>query len=134
MIFLLVIVQVILGSLAHLFIAPRVPSTTARFPTLSNKSPIRLAHIALGLTITVLGFIQIRSGMTEWAEESDALTNVPKGVIVVFWILVAAEVILYAFGWVREGMGKNAPRALDVNESLEKVDSEGNGQKHAVVE
>lgn len=72
--------------------------------------------------------------MTEWQKESDSGTDVPKGVIVVFWILVAVEVIFYAFGWVREGMGKNAPRDLDVSGSLEKVNPETNGEKHAIVE
>lgn len=102
----LVIIQVILGSVMHLIVKPSAPSPTSRFPTLSNKSFIRLSHIALGLGITVIGFAQTRSGLDEWYEYSDAGTEVPKVVSVLMWIVIALVSIAYVLGWVGEGMGK----------------------------
>lgn len=125
---LMVIVQVILGSVAHLFMKPVAPSATARFPTLSNKSIIRLSHIALGITISITGFFQTRSGLDEWYTQSDAGTEVPKVVSVLMWIVVVFVSIAYIAGWVMEGMGRlNNKRYISETSSASEEEKNGDG-------
>ena len=52
-------------------------------------------------TIAIL-YAQIVTGFDEWDEASDAGTTVPKGVRVVFWILLGIEVAAYLAGLVLE--------------------------------
>lgn len=99
---ILVLVQVTLGALAHRVASP-APSPTSKLPTLSNKPLIRLIHIVLGITITGLGLIQVRLGMSQYPEKSDGGEGTPVGVIVVYWLLVAAIVISYLYGWASDG-------------------------------
>lgn len=112
----------------HLIVKPKAPSPTSRFPTLSNKSLIRLSHIVLGLAITVIGFAQTRSGLDEWYEQSDAGTEVPKVVSVLMWIVIAFVSIAYVLGWIGEGMGKiNNKREIMESRSGEKGEHNSSG-------
>ncbi|KAM0754929.1 hypothetical protein T439DRAFT_377331 [Meredithblackwellia eburnea MCA 4105] len=61
------------------------------FESVKGKPWIRLAHIALGLTITILGWAQIRLGLEEWVEYSDSGRQVPLPVLIIFWALVGVE-------------------------------------------
>lgn len=99
---------VTLGAFAHRT-TPR-PSPGSRFSTLSGKPLIRLIHIFLGLVISVLGFAQVRTGFGQWEEDSDALTSVPMGVVVVFWVIAGVVAAAYIFGWVKEA--RAGPRQL----------------------
>jgi hypothetical protein len=112
---ILVLAQVTLGALAHR-VPSGTPSVNARLPTLSNKPLVRLVHIIAGIFITGLGLIQVRLGITEYPEFSDGGENVPVGVIVVYWILVAGIVVSYVFGWFRDNKGarkEEGPKAVE---------------------
>jgi hypothetical protein len=58
--------------------------------------------MASGVAIVVLGWIQVESGFDEWSLYSDSQTEVPRGVKVVYIILVIVWTLLYFFGWARE--------------------------------
>jgi hypothetical protein len=80
-----VIIQVALGLFIH-----HIHFNFAPFnKTESRKSLQNYLHITLGIAITVLGYYNVRKGMKEW-EDNDVHT--PKGVIVVFWIVLGFEV------------------------------------------
>ncbi|KAI5478611.1 hypothetical protein MNV49_004753 [Pseudohyphozyma bogoriensis] len=122
--FLLVIVQVAVGTLAHTVHIPtseisRVPSLSGKF---TGKGLVRIFHIILGITIVVLGFVQVKLGFEEYEEKSDGGHETPMGVKVVFWVLVGVEAFLYVGGWVREGsLGGKSVRE---NYGAEKVTSQ----------
>lgn len=48
------------------------PETPTVFTALKGKPKLRLGHIAFGLTITILGWAQIRLGLEEWVTYSDS--------------------------------------------------------------
>ncbi|KAM0749069.1 hypothetical protein T439DRAFT_61032 [Meredithblackwellia eburnea MCA 4105] len=109
-IFIIVLIQVGLGAFAHS--TPGTPAnSTSRLPTLHRaKSPVRLLHIFIGIAILALGFAQVHLGFDEWQTESDELTRVPKGVRVVYWILVGVTSAAWGLGWTLEARGGNRPR------------------------
>ncbi|KAL8292516.1 hypothetical protein RQP46_001128 [Phenoliferia psychrophenolica] len=117
---ILVLLQVLLGSVAHRVKAS--PSPTARFPTLSGKSPVRLVHIVLGIAIIALGFFQIHEGFEEYPLYSTGGESVPMGAYIVYYILIALIAAAYLAGWIKEGLGMNAPAHSGSN--VEKVSSQ----------
>ncbi|KAK4703774.1 hypothetical protein P7C70_g2437, partial [Phenoliferia sp. Uapishka_3] len=117
---ILILIQVVFGALAHRIHI--VPNPNARFPTLSGKGPIRLGHIVMGLAILGLGFAQIHLGFDEYPLKSDGGQDVPHGVYIVFYIIIALVAASYLGGWVREFLGGNKPEA--VSTGVEKVNSQ----------
>ena len=110
-IFIIVIIQVLLGAVAHKS-RLSMPSPTTRVPTLASKSPIRLVHIVFGLATIALSFYQVHSGFEEWETSSDEQTAVPNAVKIVFWILLGVFAAAYLIGWLLEILGRlNRPRA-----------------------
>lgn len=109
--------QVLLGAFAHS--RPVHPSPAGRLPTLSKKSPFRLLHIFLGIAVLALGWVNVHEGFEEWEKTSDALTSVPMGAKIVFYILIALFAAGYVAGWALEAMGSNKPSKTD------------DGQRHA---
>lgn len=81
-------------------VSPLIPSNF--LPQKLTNSLCSQFHIALGLLILALGWINVNEGFEQWPLYSDAKTNVPKGVIVVYAILVAIWALAYVAGWVKE--------------------------------
>ncbi|BGP07380.1 hypothetical protein JCM10049v2_003211 [Rhodotorula toruloides] len=100
--FLLVILQLLLGYLAHLTLPSALTSSS---PSLSRPRPslARAIHILLGLTILALGWVQIHTGIKEggeWYRATLGMEEVPRAVRGVFWTLVGLFVLAYLGEWV----------------------------------
>lgn len=122
--FVLVAAQVTLGYFSHRISAPRREDVRhARLPTLYRKSPVRLIHIFLGVFITLLGFAQIRLGLSEFTLTSDGQYAIPTWAIGVFWGIVIAVILLYAVGWWVEARGRRQTSSLYDNTGIEKLGS-----------
>ncbi|GAA6007570.1 hypothetical protein JCM10207_006390 [Rhodosporidiobolus poonsookiae] len=138
--FLLFLVQPVLGLLGHAYSKP-APLTSAH-PSLTRPlpSPVRALHVLLGVTIVTLGYTQIASGINvEWTRGSDARGEVPGAVRVVFWVLVGLEIAAYIAGWAWGAMTKEDPERRGWVRRRSEASSAGdsNGEKprrgHAVV-
>ncbi|EGU12958.1 hypothetical protein RTG_00999 [Rhodotorula toruloides ATCC 204091] len=107
--FLLVVLQLLLGYLAHFTLPSALTSCS---PSLSRPRPsfARAIHILLGLTILALGWVQIHTGIKkggEWYRATLGMEEVPRAVRGVFWTLVGLFVLAYVGEWVaaiRRGM------------------------------
>jgi len=84
---LLPILQSIYGTVLHM--------NRLNTPFDGPKSIVRYIHPIGGITILVLGFIQVRSGMGQW----NAPGTVPRGIIIAFWVLVALWGTIYLAGF-----------------------------------
>ncbi|KAL8276339.1 hypothetical protein RQP46_011264 [Phenoliferia psychrophenolica] len=116
----LILVQVVFGAFAHRTKASPHPSS--RLPTLSGKSPVRLVHIVLGVTILGLGLYQVHEGLEEYPDNSDGGETVPRGVFIVYYILISIIAASYLAGWIKEFLGKNQPAGME-GKGVEKVSS-----------
>ncbi|KAI5118493.1 hypothetical protein M0805_003524 [Coniferiporia weirii] len=95
--------QVLLGSVIHLFKAPRLLN--------GRRPPQNYFHAILGLTIIALAFYQVHFGIkTEWYEGTGDGTVVPvsalhawTALIVIFWALYAAGLTLLPRQYAQEG-------------------------------
>ncbi|KAF8881915.1 hypothetical protein BD779DRAFT_1473212 [Infundibulicybe gibba] len=127
-VFILVLVEGVIGLLAHYTRTLQFPGATRAFPTLTaRKSPVRRIHVAFGIIIAGLLYALLYTGLNEWDMVSDAGTFVPRGVRVMFWIIFAIEVAAYAVGWTREAILRPR-RARAEAESVEKTDESGSTQ------
>ncbi|KAM0786890.1 hypothetical protein ACM66B_002314 [Microbotryomycetes sp. NB124-2] len=106
--FIIFVLQVAGGLVAHN--RKFIVDPNAKLPTLSNKGPIRYAHIVIGLAIVAVGWYQVQEGFQEWETSSDATSSVPRAVEIVFWVLVGVFAAMYVAGWVVELLGGNRPR------------------------
>ncbi|GAA6035792.1 hypothetical protein JCM8097_005704 [Rhodosporidiobolus ruineniae] len=98
---LLFLLQPLLGALSH-FLSPASPLTSSRPSAVlaPRLSPLRAIHILLGVVTVALGWTQVASGIyREWPKSSDAQSKVPKGVKVVFWLLVGIGIAAYFGVW-----------------------------------
>jgi len=59
---------------------------------------IRWSHVGIGLVVAGCLYAQTYLGFGEWNENTDTGTTVPRGVVIVFWILFALEVAAYVAG------------------------------------
>lgn len=103
--FLLFTFQVLVGATAHRTQSGvSQGSAPRRFPTLTTpgKSIVRYFHIALGVGIPVLGWIQIQLGFDEWQLYTSAATYVPRSVRIIYGILIAGFTLAYVVGWALE--------------------------------
>ncbi|KAL8276340.1 hypothetical protein RQP46_011265 [Phenoliferia psychrophenolica] len=116
----LILVQVGVGAFAHR--TKSTPHPSSRLPTLSGKSPVRLVHIVLGLSILGLGLYQIYSGFDEFSGNSDGGDVVPHGVYILYYVLVTIIAVSYVAGWVKEFVGWNKAGETE-DRGLEKVPS-----------
>ncbi|BGP24052.1 proteophosphoglycan ppg4 [Rhodotorula toruloides] len=114
--FVLVLVQSILGIIGHFWARPSPLTSAAPSWGLPRPNPIRILHILLGLTIVGLGYTQVINGMyIEWPKKSDAGTATPFGVKVVFWILFALFIATYGTTWIVQairGRGREGRTSL----------------------
>jgi len=119
--FILVLVQVIGGAFAHRIRCERDAVLHSVLPTLTGKSPVRLAHIFLGITITVLGIAQVNMGFDQWNQQNSIGKSVPRGVKIVYWVLVGVIASTYIAGWALEIAGTKRRRATPYTGGAEKV-------------
>ncbi|BGP24055.1 carbohydrate-binding domain family 9-like protein [Rhodotorula toruloides] len=110
---LLVILQLLVGYLAHITLPSALTSSSPSFSR-PRPSPARAIHILLGLTILALGWVQVHTGIKkggEWYRATLGTEEVPRAVRGVFWTLVGLFVLAYLGEWVasiRRGVtGKN---------------------------
>ncbi|GAA5994551.1 cytochrome b561 domain-containing protein [Rhodotorula paludigena] len=119
--FLLVLVQALLGFLAHRTMPTLLTSSCPSFRSAPAdpahprriRTPLpRISHILVGLVTVALGWTQLASGIDgEWQSGSDAQSAVPRGVWIVFWALVALWIAAYLAAWVWGVVGKKGARA-----------------------
>lgn len=88
--------------------APADPSHPRRI-----RTPLpRISHLLLGLVTVALGWTQLASGIDgEWQSGSDAQSAIPRGVWIIFWVLVALWIAAYVGAWVWGVVGKKGARA-----------------------
>lgn len=108
--FLLVLLQVLLGYLAHLTLPSALTSSAPSVSSRPRPSFARAIHILLGLTILALGWVQIHTGIKErgeWNRATLGREEVPRAVRGIFWTLVALFVLAYLGEWsaaIRRGI------------------------------
>jgi len=97
-VFLIVMVQTILGLAAHY--TKTNTNTDATFAR--GKSVFRYVHIVLGIATAALLYVQVYDGFYEWDMTSDAGTLTPMGIKDAYWVLLALAVGAYLAGWLLE--------------------------------
>ncbi|BGP31420.1 Deoxycytidine monophosphate (dCMP) deaminase [Rhodotorula toruloides] len=112
----LFLVQPLLGLAGHFWARPSPLTSAAPSWGLPRPNPIRILHILLGLTIVGLGYTQVINGMyIEWPNKSEAATETPLAVKVIFWILFALFIVAYAGTWIVQairGRGREGRASL----------------------
>lgn len=104
----MILVQAIFGYIAHRSRgAPsgNVDAVQAQHhhpSILQSRSPIRYLHILFGITLAGLLYWQVDNGFDEWNATSDAGTNTPRSVRILYWILLALALVTYFAGWAKE--------------------------------
>lgn len=116
-ILILYIIQVFLGLFSHYVNSPTIPFV--------YRTPQRILHILIGLSLFGLGFWQVNYGyLTEWPTYVGSI--VPASVNKAWKALVILFPILYAIGWVilpkqiSQEAALRRKRAIDGSESSEK--------------
>ncbi|KAJ7696770.1 hypothetical protein B0H17DRAFT_1053001 [Mycena rosella] len=93
-IIVLFLLQFLLGVVAHFTHSAGPSSSDSAFPTLTTpKSPLRHLHVIFGIVMTALLYAGVKTGMDEWDMVSDMATLVPKGIVVVYWVIFGLEPI-----------------------------------------
>jgi len=107
-VFVLLNVQIFLGALIHHLYDPN-----------RVRRPIRnWCHVILGITVAILGAIQVRLGMGEYSRLFARET--PKAVIVVYWIVIGLTALAYIIGVLGlvtgKGPGSEKQRRKEMSE------------------
>jgi len=107
--FILLVLQIVLGAVIHHLFNPN-----------RTRRPSRnWAHVVLGITIIILGVVQVRLGMGEYYRWFGRDT--PKVVICVYWIVVSFGIAGYLFGVVNlvrgKGPGMEKPREIEISDN-----------------
>ncbi|CAD6594570.1 MAG: hypothetical protein ASARMPRED_000913 [Alectoria sarmentosa] len=127
--FLIVMVQVVLGLGARVVKRPAYNYVALQ----TNRNPLRLFHILFGIATAGILYAQVYTGFQEWDDKSDSKTTTPKSVWIIYWILFAIEVLVYAVGWaVMEPLGWKK-RAAELNNGNVKEAPTGAGDRTGLV-
>lgn len=97
--------QAIFGYVAHKSrgsSSQNVDSIQQHPSILQSRSPLRYLHILSGIVLAGLLYWQVDNGFDEWNATSDAGTNTPKSVRILYWILLALALVAYVVGWGKE--------------------------------
>jgi hypothetical protein len=119
-IFIITLVQTVLGVGAAFTRHPRFNSVTLQ----KGRPALRFIHIAFGIATAailcesgslssvsrpyplrlVLSLsdldIQVHTGFEEWDQTSESETQVPRGIVITFWVLLSVEIFAYIVGWI----------------------------------
>lgn len=113
-VFLIVIVQAVLGTAAKLTKVPPFNYVTLQ----TRRNSLRLFHIAFGMSAAALLYAQVYTGFDEWNETAESMTVVPRGIIIAFWVLLALEAALYVIGWpIMELLGRRQRKSSEAAHS-----------------
>lgn len=82
-----------------------------------SRSPLRYLHIVFGILVLTTLYVQLWTGYNEWAVASTAATYVPRGVRILYWVLIGIAVGGYIVGWLME-IRNRKKYGRDVNDGL----------------
>lgn len=120
--FFLVVLQVTIGILAHY---------TQGAP---KRHWSRYIHIVTGVGLAALGYATVYDGFYEWGVASDAGTLTPRGVRIVFWVLLALAMAAYTFGsyrrWTSRHHHKSNPTDSSSTLAVETMELPDHYNKH----
>lgn len=95
-VFILVLLQGILGLLAHNLRPKNRPSTSSS--SKKTRSPLQITHILLGISTIGLLYWLIWNGLhTEWVGMSTEGTVTPESIQIIYWLFVLFPLVIYAF-------------------------------------